>query len=209
MKKAILMSIKSEWLEKILNGEKTIEIRKNMPKCELPIEVYLYCTKKKNEFDRLEKQDGEYYYGCPTYTGNEEQLNGKVVANFTLNKIWNFKVDKLNELEKFSYSPYGIEICSIEDITQPLIRGSGLSLKEMYEYAPYKPLYAWHIDNLQIFNKPMELSEFVNIKALSYDDWLYSIYNGHNGSRNNYNSYLNIFRLKRPAQSWQYVWVKE
>lgn len=29
---------------KILNREKLIEIRKTMPKCELPIDVYLYCT---------------------------------------------------------------------------------------------------------------------------------------------------------------------
>lgn len=44
MKRAILMSIQPQWLEKILNREKLIEIRKTMPKCELPIDVYLYCT---------------------------------------------------------------------------------------------------------------------------------------------------------------------
>ena len=36
MKRAILMSIQPQWLEKILNREKVIEIRKTMPKCELP-----------------------------------------------------------------------------------------------------------------------------------------------------------------------------
>lgn len=48
MKKAILISIRPEWVAKILNGEKTIEIRKNMPKCELPIDVYIYCSKGKS-----------------------------------------------------------------------------------------------------------------------------------------------------------------
>lgn len=226
MKKAILMSIKPQWLEKILKGEKTIEIRKTMPKCKLPIEVYLYCTKGK-EYLYYDNVSHGYFINKPKderYNNDEEsitmmnreynsecctKLNSKVVAKFTLNKIWNFKVDKLNELEKFSCSSYGVEICSIEDITQPLIRCSLLSLKEMYEYASYKPLHTWHIEDLQIFEKPMELSEFVSSKALSYDDWLYGIYNGHEGARNNYNSYLNVFRLKRPPQSWQYVYVKE
>ena len=47
--KEILISIKPKWVEKILNGEKTIEIRKTMPKCELPCKVYIYCTKGKEE----------------------------------------------------------------------------------------------------------------------------------------------------------------
>lgn len=34
--KSIMISIKPEWVKKILNGDKTIEIRKTMPKCELP-----------------------------------------------------------------------------------------------------------------------------------------------------------------------------
>ena len=42
--KSILISIRPEWVAKILNGEKTIEIRKTAPKCDLPIDVYIYCT---------------------------------------------------------------------------------------------------------------------------------------------------------------------
>ena len=45
--KAIMISIQPKWVAKILNGEKTIEIRKSMPKCDLPIKVYIYCTKEK------------------------------------------------------------------------------------------------------------------------------------------------------------------
>ena len=41
--RAIMISIKPEWCEKICNYKKTIEIRKTMPKCELPIKVYIYC----------------------------------------------------------------------------------------------------------------------------------------------------------------------
>lgn len=97
---------------------------------------------------------------------------------------------------------------------QVLIEEANISENELYNYLGYKDRpekvgYAWYIDNLEIFDKPKELSEFVNSRALSYDDWLYGIYTGHKGSRNNYNSYLNVFRIKRAPQSWQYVEVKE
>ena len=50
---SIMISIKPEWVAKILNGDKTIEIRKTMPKCELPCKAYIYCTKEKSYLDRL------------------------------------------------------------------------------------------------------------------------------------------------------------
>lgn len=42
--KSIMLSIKPKIVKKILNGEKTIEIRKTRPKCELPVKVYIYCS---------------------------------------------------------------------------------------------------------------------------------------------------------------------
>ena len=74
--KSILISIKPKWVAKILNGEKTIEIRKTMPKCDLPIDVYIYCTKDKEPC----------FAGVPR-SGKYTVLNGKVVAKFTLNKV--------------------------------------------------------------------------------------------------------------------------
>lgn len=40
--KAILMSIKPKWCEKIFNGEKTVEVRKTAPKLKPPFKVYVY-----------------------------------------------------------------------------------------------------------------------------------------------------------------------
>lgn len=45
--KAILMSIQPKWCEKIVNGQKTIEVRKTRPNLETPFKVYIYCTKGK------------------------------------------------------------------------------------------------------------------------------------------------------------------
>ena len=44
MANAVLISIRPEWAEKILAGEKTLEVRKNRPNMETPFKVYIYCT---------------------------------------------------------------------------------------------------------------------------------------------------------------------
>lgn len=50
--KAVLLSIRPEWCVKILNGEKTVEIRKNRPKLKPPFKCYIYCTKAQKKFRR-------------------------------------------------------------------------------------------------------------------------------------------------------------
>lgn len=37
MAKAVLISIRPEWVDKILNGEKTLEVRKNRPNMGTPL----------------------------------------------------------------------------------------------------------------------------------------------------------------------------
>lgn len=142
--KSILISIKPEWVAKILNGEKTIEIRKTMPKCDLPIDVYIYCTKgNKKDWHLMESvgfddtgwqcwkgYEYDYYIGSKGYL--DWCLEGKVVAKFTLNKS-----------ELFHY---------IGDFRK-------------------EPFYAWHIDNLVIFDKPKELNEFKRWCDDNFDPW--------------------------------------
>ena len=42
--KAVLISIRPKWVEKIVSGEKTLEVRKTRPKLETPFKCYIYCT---------------------------------------------------------------------------------------------------------------------------------------------------------------------
>lgn len=48
MSKAVLLSIRPKWCEKIVNGEKTIEVRKARPKMKTPFKCYIYCTRDKH-----------------------------------------------------------------------------------------------------------------------------------------------------------------
>ena len=42
MSKAVLISVRTEWCEKIVNGRKTIEVRKTRPKMNTPFKCYIY-----------------------------------------------------------------------------------------------------------------------------------------------------------------------
>ena len=190
MKRAILMSIRPQHLVKILNGEKTIEIRKTMPKCELPIDVYLYCTKGKKNI--LYKYKDKYYtQHYLTFTDSVEVLNSKVVATFTLNKCY-----ELEYADTYGNSYFwkntvisGRELC----------KKSCLDDCELDDYSKGKTLFAWHIDNLVIFDKPKELREFSIFKRETiscgmdcppYTDWV-------------------EYRVRKAPKSWQYVYVED
>lgn len=159
--KSILISIKPEWVAKILNREKIVEIRKTIPKCDLPINVYIYCTKGKPRI--VDLRDDAFYLGC------SPRLNGKVVAKFTLNKISDS--DKTN--------------CCV---------GSCLTYDEIMRYTKGKKFYAWHIDNLEIFDKPKELSEFCYYSIVKNNLYIHGEFP------------LKTYLTKAP-QSWCYVEV--
>lgn len=44
MSKAVLISIRPKRCEKIISGEKTIEVRKTRPKMDTPFKCYIYCS---------------------------------------------------------------------------------------------------------------------------------------------------------------------
>ena len=166
----IMISIQPQWVEKILNGEKTIEIRKTMPKCELPCKVYIYETKSKYKKGFYNNLDHKIHY-CE-YFGK-----GKVVAEFTCDFILNGKEDA----QSWEY----------------ISENSCVPSSDLYKYCGENEdgeinyCYGWHIDNLKIYDKPKELSEFTrNVPDYSSGVVMYS---------------LKPEPLKRPFQSWGYI----
>lgn len=80
MAKAVLISIRPEWVEKIARGEKTVEVRKTRPKLDTPFKCYIYCTQG-NDARRLR---GSW---------------GKVIGEFICDRV---------ETIKAATEPYGI-----------------------------------------------------------------------------------------------------
>ena len=129
--KAILMSIQPKWVAKILNGDKTIEVRKRFPK-DYRGWVYIYCTKSQIN------QAREYFAF--------EQLHrlGKVVARFYCDNVeyyddicyWSEENEKTTCLTPSDFFDY------INHIKR------------------FRACYFIHIAQLEIFNKPKELKEF-------------------------------------------------
>ena len=135
--KSILISIRPKWIAKILNGEKTIEIRKTAPKCGLPIDVYIYCTK-------TIKPVSNYNWG--EFAFDDLPKLGKIVAKFTLRAV-----------HKFDW----------QLVANPFfkVRGSCLTYSQLKDYATdtkgkIHDLYGWQITDLEIFDEPKELDEF-------------------------------------------------
>ena len=153
--KSILISIKPKWVAKILNGEKTIEIRKTMPKCDLPIDVYIYCTKEDTLSILTINCKDTFTIGKDFILNDFGYLNsgyegkGKVVAKFTLNKVDRY-VNGCNVAKKYP------TFNDFEKILTPAC----LYTDELENYCEDLSFYAWHISNLKIFDKPKELNEF-------------------------------------------------
>ena len=77
------MSINPYWVAKILNGEKTVEVRRKFPK-DYRGWVYIYCTKS-NKYECLEYADhpDKDKEGMWVVTRGYPYANGKVVAILT------------------------------------------------------------------------------------------------------------------------------
>ena len=161
--KHILISIKPQFVAKILNGEKTLEVRKSMPKCELPCKVYIYCTKSQKKLlaifkkgdliwsdDKDEQRFDETIFVKDDYFGVADDRNawlGKVVSNFTLNVVEEFEVCS----DDFRWLVENTKCC--------------LTMNEVLDYCKGQDLYGWYIDDLKIYDKPKDLSEFGLKKA--------------------------------------------
>lgn len=83
MSKAVLISIRPEWCEKIVGGRKTLELRKSKPKMGLPFKCYIYCTdgplflhyNEKVTYGR-KKVIGEFV--CDGFLGHCEMANADI-----------------------------------------------------------------------------------------------------------------------------------
>lgn len=51
--KSVLISIRPKWCQKIISGEKTIEVRKTRPKINQPFRCYIYQTGKGGVIDEF------------------------------------------------------------------------------------------------------------------------------------------------------------
>ena len=199
--KEILISIRPEWCELIVKGRKTDEVRKTKPKLDTPFKGYIYCTKLKKKGENLCRE-----YWRKEINGLElhyVKLSGKVIGEFVC--------DEITRIVHCGYDNERIELnivdenLTIKKLDKGFFSRCRLSLNDLENYANGGKVYDWHISDLLLYDEPKDIGEFYKGGMLSYDDWLYGIYNGNGGARSSYESYKNAFKLSKAPQSWCYV----
>lgn len=211
------ISIRPEWCVKILNGEKTVEIRKNRPKLKPPFKCYIYCTKAPKKLITIFRDgdvfgDGEVYRGKPqfvTWDGGNipieiRQKEQTVIAEFVCDKI----------------RPIIGKAWIVKEDIERATSGSCLSLKQIIEYAGWshcssfterKELYAWHISDLKIYDQPKSLSGFSrhDFRGMNGTDVCGNESCEHYQPSGSYmlppTCAINGCCLSKPPQSWCYV----
>ena len=153
--KAILISIKPKYVADILNGKKTLEIRKKFPKDYVGW-VYIYCTKENDLFKSYIIMG--YYTTHSTADDLEYNGKGKVVARF-----WCDKVEEITTRED-RYKEFMFYETSLD--TEELCKQSCLDYNELDNYLYGEKGKAIHITNLEIFDRPKELGAFTTCKEI-------------------------------------------
>ena len=186
MRKAVMLSIRPKWVEKIASGEKTIEVRKTRPKLATPFKAYLYVTA------------GNLSYRCPN--GMICHCNGgrAVIGEFVCNKVdW---------ITRIGFSGFPVpsrySICSHSNMNvlpiNDLLYAARLTYPELADYLAGGEGYGWHISDLRIYDEARELSEFQ--RATAPCDSCHAEYTWECTDCKKIGG-----NIKRPPQSWCYV----
>ena len=178
---AVMISIQPKWVEKIANGEKTIEVRKSAPK-EVPFKCYIYET---------QGQYVKFTHGAHTKYGYGR---GKVIGEFICDKV---------EMVNAKCSDYGIDLFYHDCLTNGCL--TEREIEKYFNVPEDRDLramkgngYVWNISDLKIYDKPKELSEF----RKPCDRFL-DCCTCRRLVRNEYMSCDN--KINRPPLSWCYV----
>lgn len=185
MSKAVMLSVRPKWCEKIANGEKTIEVRKTRPKMNTPFKCYIYCTLPKYPHEDFIATD----YPRPQFYGG-----GKVIGEFVcdcVTPLYNVCMDDWKRLAG-----------GLHNIEKELVNQACLTEANLHTYAGGKNCFAWHISDLRIYDQPRELTAFRRACKNSWYCESCAMYWENNGTCGN-----ESLQIKRPPQSWCYVEV--
>lgn len=220
MKRELMISIQPKHLVNILNGNKTLELRKSVPK-DYKGWVYIYCTKGikdikgrvyiyrtksggllvdntswinyliKSDFVKKDYTESPRFH---TLKKLEEHIYGSVRNTKVVARFW------FDEYETYNHDNHGVGLYT--DVAEYNVMYDDLEklcldYREIEDYGKGKDLYAWHIKKLEIFDTPLSLSDFY--KANLYASG--QVIKEYEKQSNDFS-----YRLQRPPQSWQYVY---
>ncbi len=175
MNKAVMLSIRPKWVEKIASGEKTIEVRKTRPKLGTPFKCYIYCTLPKYPHEDFIATD----YPSPQFYGG-----GKVIGEFTCERIFPINIFDNGSIQNWLFEHMERSCLTYEELADYI--GNG------------RTGYGWHISDLRIYDMPKELSEFKGLCKVEADCCACPYYNYSKMD-------CDGRTINRAPQSWCYV----
>lgn len=142
--KAVMLSLRPQWCEKIFNGSKSIEVRKSRPSLDMPFKVYVYETKGATDTPWVD-EDGHFIY----------KGRGEIIGSFVCDRITCCQAYYGESGEKHLTNLFGCDV-----------KNTCLTEHEMFDYIIGKDKkegtgWLWHIIEPKLFDKPRELSEFM------------------------------------------------
>lgn len=197
----VLISIQPKWCELIASGKKTVEVRKTAPKLNEPFKCYIYCTKgdSLNYLNNFTNPKYKYWIDNKAFGSGVSRANGKVIGEFICDAIIHFNKGFFDEQEERD-----------TDEIAELLNLSRLTYSELCAYVGLKDFYGWHISDLVIYDKPRELCEFFQVKAIrGYHKKDEPKTDGINIPRLLNSTRFEVNFLTRPPQSWCYIETRQ
>lgn len=191
--KSVMLSIRPKWCKKIIDGEKTVEVRKTRPKMETPFKCYIYCTNGRPDLNipiSPERLMQDCLDTMSMKSLNCPLGNGKVIGEFTCDRIDEYDDDTIFSFRHEDYARW-----NDFDLDRACMHP-----EDFQNYANGKWLYGWHIVGLRIYDRPRELTEFRRLCPNDLYCEACAMYSNNNGICNN-----GALPLRRPPQSWCYV----
>lgn len=128
MSKAVMLSIRPRWVQKIANGEKTIEVRKTRPKLETPFKCYIYCTQSGVALGAWGK-------------------HGKVIGEFTCDRIFPINVFDNGGIQNWFFEHMERSCLTYEELADYIGNGRtgyGWHISDLVIYDEPKELIEFH-----------------------------------------------------------------
>lgn len=181
----ILISIKPQWCNLILNGRKTLEIRKSKPNLTTPFRCYIYCSEKN-------AQNPHHILEIHNSGGKIIKANGKVIGEFICDYIKEYSTE-LYESDGEYYENIR-EVWQSEDDSSEeeyriiasndngnlnhneILQKSCLSLDELKKYVGFgdSHFFSWHISDFKLYDKPISI-EKARLLTLIVDMYVMSL----------------------------------
>lgn len=105
----IILSLRPKWWRKIVSGEKTVEVRKTIPRVGLPFKVYVYETRNGKQAIVGEFTVRRFWADYKNNDGGKSGLTDEAIYKYGQGKAYGWEISEVKKyanpiaLQKFGF----------------------------------------------------------------------------------------------------------